>query len=235
MLAGASSCAPAEDEATIEEPTTQEATESTSPEERAMTESKLLAECEREIYATKGENVTARWEAAGEEERQRMCAQLRGEWKGVRIDFGSPASPDEQVESFRAECQAQKAVDTEGQEALEAYFEQAMSEGETVADVLSEAGYECTNTEIREMQIRAQQEAQEQAAGAHGGQPSGTNEAGQDISDIPEISPQERADRGPCYREYLRSLPPEERGPESRRVVAEANERGVSPFDVVGC
>ena len=35
-----------------------------------------LARCESELYATKGPNATARWEAASSEERDRMCRQL---------------------------------------------------------------------------------------------------------------------------------------------------------------
>jgi rubredoxin len=66
-------------------------------------------------------------------------------------------------------------------------------------------------------------------------QKAGTNEGGQDVSNTPLLSPAERAEKGPCLSAYYQSLPPEQRGPESQRVTAEANARGVSPFDVVGC
>ncbi len=36
-----------------------------------------LSVCERELYATQDENAIAQWEAAGTEERERICAQLR--------------------------------------------------------------------------------------------------------------------------------------------------------------
>jgi hypothetical protein len=35
-----------------------------------------LERCENELYATKGDNAAARWEAAPPEERDRMCRQL---------------------------------------------------------------------------------------------------------------------------------------------------------------
>ena len=61
------------------------------------------------------------------------------------------------------------------------------------------------------------------------------NEAGQDVSTIPKLSPEENRRTGACLRAYYESLPADQRGPESQRVVREANERGVTPFDVVGC
>ncbi len=66
-------------------------------------------------------------------------------------------------------------------------------------------------------------------------QKMGMTEGGQDVSNTPVLSPAERADRGSCLKAYYDSLPPEERGPESQRVTAEANALGVSPFDIVGC
>jgi hypothetical protein len=72
---------------------------------------------------------------------------------------------------------------------------------------------------IQESQAKAQQAA------------TGKNEAGQDVSNIPK----EKADpqRSACLNDYLRSA--DEPGKEQQRVVAEANARGVTPMDVVGC
>ncbi len=61
---------------------------------------------------------------------------------------------------------------------------------------------------------------------------TGKNEAGQDISKIPKEKPS--PERAACLREYLSSFG-KDAGKEQQRVVAEANERGVSPLDVVGC
>ncbi len=66
-------------------------------------------------------------------------------------------------------------------------------------------------------------------------QKAGVNEAGQDVSNTPVISPEENAARLPCLRAYYESLPPDQAGPESQRVVREANARGVTSFDIVGC
>jgi hypothetical protein len=66
-------------------------------------------------------------------------------------------------------------------------------------------------------------------------QKAGVNEAGQDVSNTPVISPEERRERGVCFRNYFESLPPDQRGPESQRVTAEANAQGVTPYDIVGC
>jgi len=66
-------------------------------------------------------------------------------------------------------------------------------------------------------------------------QKAGVNEAGQDVSNTPVISPEERRERGVCFRTYFESLPPDQRGPESQRVTAEANAQGVTPYDIVGC
>jgi hypothetical protein len=70
----------------------------------------------------------------------------------IRIDPYSPVPPDEQIESFRLDCQTLKAYQAEGQEAVDAYFWEAMSVGTTMAEVLSERGYECTDGEVRAMQ-----------------------------------------------------------------------------------
>ncbi len=66
-------------------------------------------------------------------------------------------------------------------------------------------------------------------------QKAGVNEAGQDVSNTPVISPDEHARRLPCLRGYYESLPPNQRGPESQRVTAEANAQGVAPYDIAGC
>jgi hypothetical protein len=66
-------------------------------------------------------------------------------------------------------------------------------------------------------------------------QKADVNEAGQDVSNTPVISPEERRERGVCFRSYFESLPPDQRGPESQRVTAEANAQGVTPYDFVGC
>src|SRR5215212_8536757 len=66
-------------------------------------------------------------------------------------------------------------------------------------------------------------------------QKAGVNEAGQDVSNTPVISLEERRERGVCFRDYFESLPPNQRGPESQRVTAEANAQGVTPYDIVGC
>jgi flagellar biosynthesis GTPase FlhF len=66
-------------------------------------------------------------------------------------------------------------------------------------------------------------------------QKAGVNEAGQDVSNTPVISPEENAARLPCLQAYYESLPEDQRGPESQRVTAEANAQGVTPYDIVGC
>ena len=61
---------------------------------------------------------------------------------------------------------------------------------------------------------------------------TGKNEAGQDVSNIPKgkADPQ----RARCLSDHLKSFG-NEAGKEQQRVVAEANTRGVTPMDVVGC
>ncbi len=70
----------------------------------------------------------------------------------VSIDPNSSVPPDEQIEFFRLGCQTLKAQQAEGQEAVDAYFQEAMSAGTTMAEVLSGRGYECTDQEVRVMQ-----------------------------------------------------------------------------------
>jgi hypothetical protein len=73
----------------------------------------------------------------------------------ISIDPNSPVPPAEQVEYFRMLCQAYKAsgenLET-FEETFDAYFQEAMNSGRTVAELLSERGYECTNQEVREFQ-----------------------------------------------------------------------------------
>src|SRR5919199_1485823 len=66
-------------------------------------------------------------------------------------------------------------------------------------------------------------------------QKAGVNEAGQDVSNTPIIPPEENAARLPCLQAYYKSLPEDQRDPESQRVTAEANAQGVTPYDIVGC
>ena len=54
------------------------------------------------------------------------------------------------------------------------------------------------------------------------------------MGSTPVISPEENASRLPCLQAYLESFG-EDAGREQQRVVAEANARGVTPYDVVGC
>jgi predicted ArsR family transcriptional regulator len=70
----------------------------------------------------------------------------------VSIDPNSSVPPDEQIEFFRLDCQTLKAQQAEGQEAVDAYFQEAISAGTTMAEVLSGRGYECTDQEVRLMQ-----------------------------------------------------------------------------------
>jgi hypothetical protein len=64
-----------------------------------------------------------------------------------------PPPEEERIESSRLVCQAVKARQAEGQEAVDAYFREAATTGTTpAAEVLSGRGYECTEGEIRAMQ-----------------------------------------------------------------------------------
>ena len=58
-------------------------------------------------------------------------------------------------------------------------------------------------------------------------------EAGQNVSNIPGGKPD--PERAKCLSNYYKFLGPDKAGPESQRVTAEANARGVTPMDVVGC
>lgn len=88
--------------------------------------------------------------AAADEAKEKAAQQGKGgASNAIRIDPNSPVPPDEQIKSFRLGCQTLKAQQAEGQEAVNAYFQEAISAGTTLAEVLSERGYECTDEEIR--------------------------------------------------------------------------------------
>ena len=89
-------------------------------------------------------------EVAADEAKKKATQQGKGgASNAIRIDPNSPVPPDEQIKSFRLGCQTLKAQQAEGQEAVNAYFQEAISAGTTLAEVLSERGYECTDEEIR--------------------------------------------------------------------------------------
>jgi hypothetical protein len=88
-------------------------------------------------------------EVAADEAKKKAAQQGKGgASNAISIDPNSPVPPDEQIESFRLGCQTLKAQQAEGQEAVDAYFQEAMSAGTTMAEVLSSRGYECTDEEI---------------------------------------------------------------------------------------
>jgi hypothetical protein len=88
-------------------------------------------------------------EVAADEAKKKAAQQGKGgASNAISIDPNSPVPPDEQIESFRLGCQTLKAQQAEGQEAVDAYFQEAMSAGTTMAEVLSGYGYECTDEEI---------------------------------------------------------------------------------------
>ena len=92
-------------------------------------------------------------ESVADEAKKKATRQgAGGASNGMRIDPNSPVPPDQQIESFRLDCQTLKAQQAEGQEAVDAYFQEAISTGTTMAEVLSGRGYECTDQEIRVMQ-----------------------------------------------------------------------------------
>ena len=94
---------------------------------------------------------TARAKGSGGGRAKKKKAAQQGKGgasNAISIDPNSPVPPDEQIESFRLGCQALKAQQAEGQEAVDAYFQEAMSAGTTMAEVLSGRGYECTDEEI---------------------------------------------------------------------------------------
>ena len=105
------------------------------------------------IEETTVRQAPTRDEEAADEAKEQAERQGAGGASGpTRIDPNSPVPPDEQIESFRLHCQTLKAQQTEGQVAVDAYLQEAMSTGTTLAEVLSGRGYECTDQEIRVMQ-----------------------------------------------------------------------------------
>jgi hypothetical protein len=126
------------------------------------------------------------------------------------------------------------------EEEIDPELREALDEGKTLPDFLEEKGYTCTDEEAREMAAKAEAEAKEQAEQAQqeaqeARAKSGKNEAGQDVSNIPVLSPEDSRAEGECLNEYYRSLAPDQRGAEQQRVTAEANDRGITPGAVVGC
>ncbi len=92
-------------------------------------------------------------EVAADEAKKKAAQQGKGGASNtVRIDPNSPVPPDGQIEFFRLGCQTLKAQQAEGQEAVDAYFQEAMSAGTTMTEVLSGRGYECTDEEIHVLQ-----------------------------------------------------------------------------------
>jgi hypothetical protein len=92
-------------------------------------------------------------EAAADEAKKKAAQRgTGGASNTIGIDPNSPVPPDEQIEFFRLGCQTLKAQQAEGQEAVDAYFQEAISAGTTMAEILSGRGYECTDQEIRVMQ-----------------------------------------------------------------------------------
>ncbi len=99
------------------------------------------------------EETTATQAPPRDEEATKAARQSVGDTSTtVSIDPNSSVPPDEQIEFFRLGCQTLKAQQAEGQEAVDAYFQEAMSAGTTMAEVLSGRGYECTDQEVRVMQ-----------------------------------------------------------------------------------
>jgi hypothetical protein len=95
-------------------------------------------------------------EAAADEAKRKAAEQGKGGAQNIiSIDPNSPVPPAEQVEHFRMLCQVYKASG-ENIEAFEgtfeAYFQEGMNTGRTIAELLSERGYECTNEEVRNFQ-----------------------------------------------------------------------------------
>jgi hypothetical protein len=92
-------------------------------------------------------------EVAADEAKKKAAQQGKGSASNtINVDPNSPGPPDEQIEVFRLGCQTLKAQQAEGQEAVDAYFQEAMSAGTTMAEVLSGRGYECTDEEIHVLQ-----------------------------------------------------------------------------------
>jgi hypothetical protein len=96
------------------------------------------------------EETTAATQAPPRDEDEAAPESGKGDASNtIIIDPNSTVPPDEQIESFRLGCQMLKAQQAEGQEAVDAYFQEASNAGTTMAEVLSARGYECTDEEIR--------------------------------------------------------------------------------------
>ena len=99
------------------------------------------------------EETTATQAPPRDEEATKAARQGVGDTSTtVSIEPNSSVPPDEQIEFFRLGCQTLKAQQAEGQEAVDAYYQEAISAGTTMAEVLSGRGYECTDQEVRMMQ-----------------------------------------------------------------------------------
>ncbi len=151
------------------------------------------------------------------------------------------------------DCQLNKMAAKEGQENAEAFFEQRLTDafesgfnGEepetdmTLQEDLVERGYECTEEEADEL-IAEQQEEQRKAVDemaqkqAEAQQESGVNAAGQDVSNIPVMTPEESRAYAQCLQQHMAEIDPEERGKEEQRITREANEKGVARSEIIGC
>ena len=112
----------------------------------------LLLVCGGASFAA-AQETTATQAPPRDEEATKAARQNVGDTSTtVSIDPNSSVPPDEQLEFFRLGCQTFKAQQAEGQEAVDAYFQEAISAGTTMAEVLSGRGYECTDQEVRVMQ-----------------------------------------------------------------------------------
>jgi hypothetical protein len=99
-------------------------------------------------------------QATADEAKPKTAEQGKGGASDtIDIDPNNPVSPEEQSEFSRLDCKAYKVVQAEGQEAVNNYFQEAINRGTTLAVVLSEHGYECTNLEIRDLQEQEKQAA----------------------------------------------------------------------------
>lgn len=151
------------------------------------------------------------------------------------------------------DCQLNKMAAKEGKDKAEAFLEQSLTDafesgfnGEepetdmTLQEDLAERGYECTEEEVREMLAEQQKEqrkavdemAQKQAEAQ---QESGVNAAGQDVSNIPMMTPEESRAYAQCLQQHMAEIDSEKRGKEEQRITREANERGVARSEIIGC
>lgn len=214
-----------------------------TPVEQAEEEAGV-EEIAQEEETTAPVNPQEEWMNASEEEKAEIKArnvaererQIREEAEAVIQNYESGA-PVEKVYCQLAKAQldlgeeeAQKLLDEyelmgdgpsvqelqeQGMDAKEAMDEvRGRMNTQTLPEYLAEKGYDCDDPPSP--------------------QERGTNEAGQDVSNTPEVSQRENAERLPCFQAYLQSFG-EEAGREQQRVVAEANRQGVTPYDIAGC